>query len=302
MKLDRDMAIGRMHVGGVPTVDSQYINTGPLLGIFCESTNNDPAIVNRFEKDINRPVDLVTGFSDNGDLTINDFVFYLQWPGPRKVIISQTLSNPGWDMAVAAAGGHDSEYQQAVNKLIPWKHRILSVRIGWEFNANGGYPWSIGGAGSNQTPANYAAAFHRFATMFRAGLPGVLIDWCPLSDHTIPDAWYPGDDVVDVIGNDVYVKQAFHPNSFAATLATPAGLLWQEQFASAHGKLIGYPEWAIDYTDGSAWIQAMAEWMMRPRANRCIYQSYWNSNSVVGTYLNDKPLNLAAYKAAFGEL
>jgi hypothetical protein len=298
--VDRDMVVGRMLSAGAPIVDSRMFTTDPILGVYLASED-----MGRFEQQLNRPISAVTAFTDsnNPDITANDFPFWLQWPGDRKLILSHALIGFGWDMADSASGAHDADYQQAVDNLIPWKDRILSIRIGWEFNVNNGYPWSQGGAGgSNQTPTNYADSFNRFATKIREGLPGVLIDWCPLADHALPDPWYPGDDVVDVIGNDVYVKQAFHSNSFSQVLNWSAGLNWQEQFAQAHGKLMGFAEWAIDYTDGARWIQQMSEWMKRPRANRVVYQAYWNSNDVVSTKLDDLPLNLAAYKAAFAEL
>jgi hypothetical protein len=297
-KVDRDMAIGRMDSCGVPQVDSALITTDPILGAYLDGQELMP----RMESQLNRPINMAVAFTDNTTLSANDFVFWLQWPGSRKVVVSQTLTQPGWDMNLSAGGTYDAVYSAAVDNLVPYKDRILAVRIGWEFNVNGGYPWSIGGAGSNQTPANYAASFNRFALMFRERLPGVLIDWCPLWDHTLPDAWYPGDDAVDVIGNDVYVKQAFHANSFTPVLYGTAGLLWQEQFAQAHGKMMSFPEWAIDYANGADFIMKMAEWMRKPRSSRVLYQGYWNSNSAVSTALDDLPLNLAAYKAAFAEL
>lgn len=301
-KTDRDLAIGRLQVGGVPMADARIMSSGPLLGAYV---NDGPPNMGKFELQLNRPIDIAVAFTDsnNPDITANTYPFDLQWPGSRKLVLSHALIGFGWDMAVSAAGGHDADYSAAVDNLVPWKERILAIRPGWEFNANNSYPWTIGGAGgTNQTAANYAASFQRFASYIREKLPGVLIDWCPLSDHTLPDAWYPGDEYVDVIGNDVYCKQAFHANSFRPFLTQTAGLYWQEKFASVHGKLMSYPEWAIDYTSGAAWIKAMAEWMHRPRACRVAYQCYWNSNDIVNSALTSKPLNLAAYKAAFAEL
>jgi hypothetical protein len=298
---DRDMAIGRMTPGASPLVDAQYFGTNPVLGAYAEQDS-----ISQFELQLNRPIKLITAFTDsnNPDITANTFPFDVQWPSDRKLILSHALIGYGWDMNDSASGVHDSDYEAAVDNLIQWKERIFSIRIGWEFNANNGYPWSIGGSGgTNQSAATYAASFANFAKYVREKLPGVLIDWCPLSDHTVPDAWYPGDEYVDIIGNDVYIKSAFHLNSFAESLNQTAGLYWQEAFAQTHGKLQGYPEWGTDYTDGAAWITAMAEWMRRPRsAGRVIYQSYWNSDSVVTSALTPKPLNLAAYKAAFGEI
>lgn len=301
-KIDRDLAIGRLDVGGSLLVDSRHLSTDPILGAYTESLNNDPSVISRFEQQLARPIDLVVGFTDNATLEANDFVFWLQWPGSRKIVVSQCLTEPGWNMVDAYSGGHDAEFDAAVANLLPYRDRIMSIRIGWEFNVNNGYPWSQGGSGTNQTPANYALAFARFARKFRSAMPGIPIDWCPLMDHPAADPWYPGDDVVDIIGSDVYVKQAFHANSFDVALDATSGLRWQESFASAHGKLMSIPEWGIDYTDGSVFIRKMAEWMRRPRVSRVLYQSYWNSNSVVNTALDNLPLNLAAYKAAFAEI
>lgn len=300
-KLDRDLAIGRMEVGGVPMADSRRISSAPIIAAYTDS----PADMTKFEGQLNRPVDVAVAFTDSDTIQSNDFPFWLQWPGTRKLILSQCLIANGWDMATTATGAHDSDYAEAADKIAEWQDRILSVRIGWEFNVTGGYPWTVGGPGaSNQTAARYQACFHRFATMIRDRAPGVLIDWCPLADHVLPDPWYPGDDVVDIIGNDVYTKEEFHSGSFDDVLDWDAGLIWQEKFAQAHGKLMGFAEWATDYDGGIAedFIKKMAAWMQRPRVNRVVYHGYWNSNQVVSTKLDDKPLNLAAYKAAFAEL
>lgn len=296
---DRDMAIGRMQPGAIPGADAHMFSTDPVFGAFAEQDE-----ISQFEAQLNRPIKLITAFTDSANVASNTFPFDLQWPSDRKLILSHNLMNTGWSMIDTASGGKDSFYEQAVNNLIPWKHRILAIRPGWEFNAAGGYSWSIGGSGAtDQTAARYAQTFANFAKFVRAKLPGVLIDWCPLSDHDLPDPWYPGDEYVDVIGCDVYCKQAYHANDFGDFLTQPAGLLWQEKFATSHGKLMSFPEWAIDYDDGADWITAMVEWMRRPRgAGRFAYQAYWNSNSVVSTALVDKPINLAAFKAAFAEL
>lgn len=303
--VDRDLRFGRMDVGGMSLCDQRHMSTDPIFAAYTASLNINPSEIARFEQHMNRPIDAVVAFTDhnNADVASNDWPFYLQWPGTRKLILSHALIGFGWDMDDSASGVHDSDYIQAANNLVPWRDRILSIRIGWEFNVDNGYPWSQGGTGgSNQTPANYAASFARFASKIRERLPGVPIDWCPLADHPLPDDWYPGDEYVDIIGNDVYVKQAFHSNNFSQVLGWTAGLYWQEAFATQHGKLMSYPEWAIDYTNGSDFIQKMSEWMRKPRASRVLYQGYWNSNDVVSTKLDDKPLNLAAYKAAFAEL
>lgn len=296
-KLDRDLRIGRLDVGCVPQVDSYLLTTDPLLGAYVGPQTGFA----RMESQINRPINVAVSYTDAANIVANVFVFEDMFPGSRKLILSQTLTQPGWDMDDSASGVYDSLYEQAMQNLVPWKHRMLSLRIGWEFNAHD-YPWAVGGAGSNQTPANYAASFARMAGFARKYLPGVPIDWCSVWDHDLPDPWYPGDEFVDIVSSDMYVRSAFHPHNFEQLLTGTAGLHWMESFANTHGKLMAFPEWATDYDDGADIINAMVEWMRRPRVNRVLYQCYWNSNEAsIGSALDDKPINLAAYKAAFAE-
>lgn len=292
----RDIKYGRLHTLGTPTIGATFASTGPL----CLGCGGDSDAAALLEKDLQRPLDGAVAFTDNSTIEANDFVFWLQWPGSRKLVVSQTLTEPGWDMAATAGGSHDGEYQDAVDNLLPYADRILAVRIGWEFNVTGGYPWTIGGSGTNQSAANYAACFRRFAKKFREKMPHVLIDWCPLADHNVPDAWYPGDEYVDIIGNDVYQKQAFHSDSFQQVLEWNAGLYWQEKFASAHGKMMGFPEWATDY-DTQTFVYRMAEFMYRPRQVRVAYQGWWNTTDSFSSAFKDLPNNYRAYKEMFGE-
>ena len=58
------------------------------------------------------------------------------------------------------------------------------------------------------------------------------------------DLAYPGDDVVDYIGLDVYdFKYEGSPEERWETLymKAPFGLEWHRDFAARHGKLMSYP-------------------------------------------------------------
>jgi hypothetical protein len=274
----------------------KQLTTGPAIAMFVD----DEAAAQAVEAELGRPLDAVVAFTDhtNVDIAENTFPFETQWPGDRKLILSHCLSVDGWDMDEAGDGTHDADYQEAVDNLVPYRDRIFSLRIGWEFNATGGFPWAIGGAGTNQSAANYVLAFNRFARMVREAMPEVLIDWCPLWDQADPDPWYPGDDVVDIIGNDVYLKQAFWTDQFYdALFNTDAGLTWQESFAQTHGKLMAIAEFGSDFNTGT-WVTSMLKWMQRPRAARVLYHGYWNSAQSFDSSFETYPVNAAAYYAA----
>jgi len=282
--------LGDLHFTG------NALTTDPLCGQYPSGA--DTGLCAPFETLMGRLLDFINTFADPNTISSNTFRFS-DWPG-RRLIISQPLMAPGWDMAATAAGAHDSDYQAAAANLAPFADRIIAIRVGWEMNQAGGYPWSIGGSGTNQSAANYVLCFQRFANYLREAMPGVLIDWCYNYGSPDPTPWYPGDGYCDVVGMDCYLNSAFWPDSFGTTFEQAFGLRFLDGFAAAHGKFISIPEWSSNYNTGT-WITAMAAWMKRPRANRLLYQSYWNSNDSFAGALSGYPVNQAAYLAAFGD-
>lgn len=74
------------------------------------------------------------------------------------------------------------------------------VRIGWE--ANKGYPWSFDG---NVQPDDYIPAWRRIADIFLNTCPNVVLVWNHLKEGKATfHSYYPGSDVVGVIGLDFY--------------------------------------------------------------------------------------------------
>lgn len=278
----------------------KVLGTDPALAMFVD----DETEAQRIEAALGRELDAITAFTDhtNTDFAENTFPFTDQWPSGRRLILSHCLSVDGWDMNEAADGTKDPDYAEAVANLVPYRDRIFALRIGWEMNATGGFPWAIGGNGTNQSAANYVAAFQRFALEIRLAMPEVLIEWCPLWDQADPATWYPGDEYVDVVGGDFYLKNAFWADQFYDTLANAAwDLQTMEAFAQAHGKFLAISEFGSDYNTGT-WVQSIIRWMRRPRTGRVLYHGYWNSAQSFDSSFATYPLNEAAYVLECNEL
>lgn len=291
-----DLPIGNMRQQGSANNNGLFLSSDPALGQY--PSGPDDGSLAPFEKLLGRKLDYILGFGDTNTLDSNTFRFD-DWPG-RRLVMSLCLIAPGWDMAATAAGAHDAIYQSSAARLAPFVDRIVSLRPGWEMNING-FPWGGTGSGgaTNVNAANYVLCFQRYVNYLREAMPGALIDWCP-NFGADPTTWYPGDEYCDVIGLDAYMNSAFFPgDSWGSIFESPFGLRWLDGFSSTHGKFMSLPEWATNFNTGN-YITPMAAWLKRPRANRCLYQSYWNSNDSFTGKLSGYPVAQAAYLKAFG--
>jgi hypothetical protein len=115
------------------------------------------------------------------------------------------------------------------------------VFIRWAHEMNGSwYPWSEWndknenmrrdpGEETGFTPADYRASYRNVAAMFRRYAPNAALVWCPNSGllggarRDVFKPFYPGDDVVDWVGLDIYERGWTGPNVGAK--------LWGGQFA-----------------------------------------------------------------------
>jgi hypothetical protein len=182
------------------------------------------------------------------------------------------------------------------------------IRLGWEFNGSW-MPWAAGAGG-------YTAAYRHVVTLMRSVSSSFKFDWCTAwgENSTAPDSVYPGDDVVDIIGMDVYNRyyapaDADPVHRWNTLLTANYGLNWLVAFAKLHDKPISIPEWGTgEWTAGDGgtgggddplFIANMAAFM---GANNTAYCSYWDINA--GSYNacvsdGEHPLSGAALKTAF---
>ena len=108
-----------------------------------------------------------------------------------------------------ASGQYDWVIQQVVGAWIAQGFRTLAFRVGWEMNLN--YQPNYAGDDS-QTQADWVAAFRHISLVMHqtASAAGVWLQvvWNPsatnYSNAEATNNLYPGDDVVDIIGVDIY--------------------------------------------------------------------------------------------------
>jgi hypothetical protein len=202
----------------------------------------------------------------------------------RNVVWSVPLTVKGTALAEIADGLHDAEFDAAARAISEAQPRAI-IRLGWEMNLADSAWYAKG------QEADYVRAFRRVVGIFRRHSNDFKYDWCPGwgPQEFAADMAYPGDDVVDYIGLDVYdFKYEGSPQERWDTyyLKAPFGLQWQRDFAARHGKRMSYPEWGVgNFGDNPFFIQKMHEWFLNNEAN-IAYAAYFNVDGLWATQID----------------
>jgi hypothetical protein len=260
-----------------------FVNWGP---IGREQT------LQTWEKWLKQKPSSVLGVDFYGQTTWEDFS-KLSWvPGvwkklnpARNVVWSIPLTMKGTPLADVAEGLHDAEFEAAA-RAISEAHPQAIIRLGWEMNLSE-MAWFAKGH-----EADYITAFRRVVEIFRRHSAGFKFDWCPgWGPQEMPaDASYPGDDVVDYIGLDVYDFK--HEGSVEERWNTfyvkaPFGLEWHRDFARRHGKRMSYPEWGVgNFGDNPFFIQQMHDWFMK-NEDSIAYAAYFDVDGAWPTQIDN---------------
>lgn len=214
-------------------------------------------------------------------------------------------------MQGAAQGQYQSHYTTIAKDFASSGKGDAWIRVGWEFQGDW-YPWGF----NAQTAAekaryctDYIAAFRNVVSAFRAVSPNFKFVWNPNLDmgYSMPSvpACYPGDDVVDSIGLDVYDSNYNNISDPTArfnhdVVTAGVGLNWLASFAAQHNKTISFPEWGVGkVADNPTMINLMASWFS---AHNVAKQCYWNGNADSGYQgnLGDYPGEMSAFVTNFG--
>lgn len=253
-------------------------------GAGCDGVKRIPA----FEAWLGRRADRVVDFLDGKN--------WAAMTGSAKWI-AQCWQKPGYKLALSvpmltkdksatladgARGDLDHHFREIARILVETGHGDSILRIGWEFNG-AWYPWA-----ASQDPESFVAFWRRIVVTMRS-VPGnrFRFDWNPTVGTTKidPERVYPGDDVVDIIGMDIY-NQSWHPRRddpavrWDEKVNGPHGLKWHRDFAKAHNKPRSFPEWGTGtrkdghgYGDDPVFVKNMHEWIAAPDV---IYHGYWD--------------------------
>jgi hypothetical protein len=208
----------------------------------------------------------------------------------------------GATLSQGASGAYDDKFYHMAHSLVMNGHDTATIRIGWEFNGDW-QPWR-----ADLDPDAWVAFYRRIVGIMRKASPRFLFDWCPNVDtHCIdPERVYPGDDVVDYIGMDLYTGHWNDGDDWPLPrwngyLTRPNGLQWHVDFAQRKMKRLSMPEWGCcgqNTGDDPTSINLMADWL---RANSYMYAVYWEQTAAYNAKLSDNnwPEAAKAYIANF---
>lgn len=232
-----------------------------------------------------------------------------------NVPVSLTLSVPmltrdaSATLAEGADGKYDATFRRIAETLVAHGRSDATIRIGWEFNGHW-QPWA-----ASKDPKSFVDYFRRIVRLMReTANQRFSFEWCPNHGrHQLaPTEAYPGDDVVDVIGMDVYDEYWTSLESnptvrWTSYVYQPFGLIWQRDFAAQHRKALAFSEWGTGINpqgsgggDNPVFIRGMANWIAMTKP---LYQSYWdNPSPEFNTLLSNRqfPLAAAEYVKQFG--
>jgi hypothetical protein len=239
-------------------------------------------------------------------------------PG-RSLVITQSLVPTGVDpdwRAQGASGAYDQHIRDWATALVAGGLGSSIIRLGHEANGDWYYD-SIGTTPSDY--ASWAAYWARFVQVART-VPGAhfTFDWTVNAGYQrIPfDSYYPGDDVVDIIGIDQYDGIAYAPTPPPATpqarwagiLAAKDGLGALMSYATAHGKPLSLPEWGLMVAgsangsgggDDGYYVDQIAAIV---RTHAVAYEGLWElADPSSPLSLESNPAALDRYKVHFGQ-
>jgi hypothetical protein len=279
---------------------------------------------NSFETWLGKPIPYTTDYIDYKGGWSKDFIDSNLWlmrpwgqwvsQGGRRLVLGVPMlenNNVGqFDQGVN--GDFDSYFRSLASQLVADSLGNTIIRLGYEANCNTIGPWQ-----AVDNPAGYKLLYRHEAAIMRS-VPGAdfLFDWTVCnglqSGHALNsfDSFYPGDDVVNIVGMDIYdVKwqdTSVTPQArWSYITSRQMGVNDLAAFARTHGKPLSYPEWGL-YAPGDSFagggdnpyfIQKMAELIS---STKPVYQAYFNLDWGSGV-LSDFKQGQTAYKQIFGQ-
>jgi hypothetical protein len=278
----------------------------------------------QFEQWLGRAVPYATDYIDYKGGWQKDFADSRLWlmepwgnwvrsaSGRRLVLGLPMLENSNnGQFDAGTRGDFDSYFSSLGNSLVSNGLGNTIIRLGYEANCNTIGPWQ-----ATDNPDGYKQLFRHIVTVMRA-TPGSAFsfDWTVCNGlqegHALNsfNSFYPGDDVVNIIGMDVYDMKWMDAGAtpqarWQYNTTRSMGVNELVQFARNHGKSVSFPEWGL-YKPGDSFagggddpyfIQQMTQLFNNTNP---IYQSYFNLDWGGGV-LSDFPGGQATFKTIYG--
>jgi hypothetical protein len=222
------------------------------------------------------------------------------WPGKLVITVPPFPEDGKSNLRTCATGAYNSHWQEFGRTLNATGRQSSIIRLAWEGNGRW-YPWS------GTDPAAYISCFRQVVNSIRSTVSAPpRFDWS-INAHIsqnppsgVPTDLYPGDQWVDVVSIDAFDHYPASPTlaQFNDQAETMGGITWLYNFARAHGKLFGIPEWGVASGSGddgggdnASYIQFMRDWMVARAGQGLYYETYYNACDTpsVGSNL-DRPL------------
>jgi hypothetical protein len=290
----------------------------------CVYARHSIRVLHAFERKVHRNIHCVMVFNDvaqgwsrwampwfvkDADRDTN----WKRWataPGThRQLIISQSmfpsrLMGSEW-LQAGASGAYEKHARALARHLVAAGLGHSVIRLGAEANLASA-PWAIT---TDSRSLSLWRKFWRQTVLAMRSVHGARFqfDWCiNARDRPIRlTKWYPGNDVVDIIGIDAYDSGvALGLNRWSEIYNRPDGIRDVLHFAGTHGKPMSFPEWGLlnrepptlGGGDDHAYINGIARIVRRKRV---AYQSYFDKyDSAV--LLTKGSSSLVSYRRHFG--
>jgi hypothetical protein len=284
---------------------------GAYVGPGCDGVKRIPDFEGFVGRKMERTVDALNQTTWDELESSIDWIIGCWEDVPIKLTLSVPMLTRDGSATLAdgADGKYDATFKRIAETLVAHGRADATIRIGWEFNGHW-QPWSAA-----RDPQSFVAYFRRIVGLMRETADQRFsFEWCPNHGRheMAPTEAYPGDDVVDVIGMDVYDEYwtPLESNAtvrWASYIYQPYGLSWHREFAAEHHKALAFPEWGTGNNpqgagggDDPVFIRGMASWIAMTKP---LYQSYWdNPSPEFNTMLSNLqfPLAAAEYVKQFG--
>lgn len=285
-----------------PTPTPTPVSTGkPLIGFYPNSGNTADAVaLGKTLGVVAQGINVYTVGGDGWPGIASSVPWYDTNTANLRALFSVALCPNG--QTCLDTLNNLATFTTLAKKLVSMGAANAIIRLGWE--ANGNYPWPGGTGGFAWTTsggAAYVAAFRAVVAAMRAVAgQAFLFDFnmnygdtnSIFQDGGGFAAWYPGNDVVDIISADGYDNG--YPGSYQPNLEVVIKL------AMAQGKPWGVGEYGIsDANYQPTFLPNFAALILGQVSPypAAFYHAYFNADTSVITSV---PAAVAAYKLAFG--